>query len=61
VYAARPGGGIPVLDDLYSIGVVANILQTLRMPDGSMKVVVEGMARGVITQFNEEAISSASM
>lgn len=38
----------PEKDDLYSTGVVVSILQSLRMPDGSLKVVVEGHGRGRI-------------
>ncbi|GMW03898.1 MAG: Lon protease [Candidatus Hydrogenedentota bacterium] len=45
----------PALDDLYSIGVAANILQTLRMPDGTMKVVVEGMGRGRVSRIKTES------
>ncbi|MBX7256380.1 MAG: endopeptidase La [Candidatus Hydrogenedentes bacterium] len=36
----------PGFKDLYSAGVAASILQTLRMPDGTIKVVVEGLGRG---------------
>ena len=35
----------PELKDLYSIGTVANILQLLKLPDGTMKVLVEGTSR----------------
>src|SRR5690349_1831116 len=43
-----PNAESPGPKDLFPIGVFANILQTLRMPDGSMKVIVEGLARGKI-------------
>lgn len=36
----------PGPDELYAIGVAANIVQTLRMPDGTTKVVVEALGRG---------------
>ena len=39
---------VPELQDLYDTGVVANILQTLRMPDGTLKIVVEGLMRATI-------------
>jgi ATP-dependent Lon protease len=42
----------PVVDDLYGVGVAANILQTLRMPDGTMKVVIEGMGRGTLHELH---------
>ncbi|NIA15212.1 MAG: endopeptidase La, partial [Nitrospiraceae bacterium] len=38
----------PESTDLHRVGVVANVLQTLRMPDGTMKVVVEGLTRAAI-------------
>lgn len=42
----------PSADRLYRIGVTANILQTTRMPDGTMKIVVEGLARGRVQRFH---------
>ena len=38
----------PEADDLYSIGCVANILQMLKLPDGTVKVLVEGTQRAQI-------------
>ena len=35
----------PEVSDLYKIGTVANILQLLKLPDGTMKVLVEGTSR----------------
>ncbi|KAI5912670.1 endopeptidase La [Thauera sp. 2A1] len=35
----------PSVEDLYSIGCVANILQMLKLPDGTIKVLVEGVQR----------------
>ncbi|MDX9976103.1 MAG: LON peptidase substrate-binding domain-containing protein, partial [FCB group bacterium] len=51
----------PGRDDLYSVGVAASILQTLRMPDGTIKLVVEGLGRGRLRQisakqFHTEAV-----
>ena len=40
----------PQKDDLHRVGVAANILQTLRMTDGTMKVVVEGLGRGALEE-----------
>lgn len=40
----------PKLDDLYSVGTVANILQLLKLPDGTVKVLVEGMQRAQIVR-----------
>lgn len=41
----------PRKDDLYKMGVIGKVLQTLRMPDGTMKIVVEGLARGSLQSF----------
>ncbi|NCN43985.1 MAG: endopeptidase La [Piscirickettsiaceae bacterium CG_4_9_14_3_um_filter_43_564] len=35
----------PTIDNLYDIGVMANILQLLKLPDGTLKVLVEGVKR----------------
>src|SRR6201993_2958699 len=40
----------PSADDIYSIGTVANILQMLKLPDGTVKVLVEGSQRAHINQ-----------
>ena len=41
----------PGKDDLHRVGVVARILQVLKLPNGVMKVLVEGLARGRINRF----------
>ncbi len=41
-------------DDLNQVGTLANILQMLKMPDGKMKVLVEGIMRAKIVDFIEE-------
>ncbi|OGR93092.1 MAG: endopeptidase La [Elusimicrobia bacterium RIFCSPLOWO2_01_FULL_59_12] len=41
----------PQQDDIYEIGTVADILQLLKMPDGTLKILVEGRSRGRILQF----------
>ncbi|MDB1124488.1 endopeptidase La [Vibrio algarum] len=43
----------PVIDDLFGIGTVATILQLLKLPDGTVKVLVEGQQRAKIHQFKE--------
>ncbi len=43
----------PVIDDLFDIGTVATILQLLKLPDGTVKVLVEGQQRAKIHQFKE--------
>ncbi|MCK4587139.1 MAG: LON peptidase substrate-binding domain-containing protein, partial [Gammaproteobacteria bacterium] len=41
----------PEPEDLYRIGTVANILQLLKLPDGTIKVLVEGSERARVLQF----------
>ena len=43
----------PNVKDLYTIGTVATILQMLKLPDGTVKVLVEGTERAEIDTFNE--------
>ena len=42
----------PSADDLYRIGCVANILQMLKLPDGTVKVLVEGAQRARVTEID---------
>lgn len=44
----------PSLDNLYRIGVMANILQLLKLPDGTLKVLVEGVKRFELLGLNNE-------
>ncbi len=41
----------PVPDDIFPIGTLASIIQLLRLPDGTVKVLVEGKRRAVIRKF----------
>lgn len=41
----------PSTDDIYSFGTIATILQLLKLPDGTVKVLVEGNLRGEIDVF----------
>jgi len=43
----------PSVDDIYSVGTIANILQLLKLPDGTIKVLVEGYDRASIDDFIE--------
>ncbi len=43
----------PGVDGMYRIGVLANVLQLLKLPDGTVKVLVEGKQRVRITKFTE--------
>jgi ATP-dependent Lon protease len=43
----------PEANDLYEIGAVAQVLQLLKLPDGTIKVLVEGVSRAAITGYSE--------
>ncbi|MCE2819984.1 MAG: LON peptidase substrate-binding domain-containing protein, partial [Phenylobacterium sp.] len=45
----------PGQSDIYDVGVVAAILQLLRLPDGTVKVLVEGRGRAGIVRFLDES------
>lgn len=44
----------PATDDLYDIGSIANILQMLKLPDGTVKVLVEGTQRAKVLRVLDE-------
>jgi len=41
----------PVAEDMYQVGTVGNVVQLLRLPDGTVKVLVEGKKRGRIVRY----------
>ena len=49
-----PGCDDPERDDLYDTGVVAQVLQLLKLPDGTVRVLVEGTARAQLEQLRPE-------
>ena len=44
----------PRPDEIYQVGTVANIVQSVRTPDGNIKVLVEGLERGKIIAVTED-------
>ncbi|RIJ28226.1 endopeptidase La [Henriciella mobilis] len=48
-----PSTDEPTADDIHQLGTVATILQLLKLPDGTVKVLVEGSSRARIVQFND--------
>ena len=50
-----PGIDEPDADGIFRVGVMANVLQLLKLPDGTVKVLVEGRSRVRITDFVENA------
>jgi ATP-dependent Lon protease len=43
----------PVPDDIFTVGTVGTIIQLLRLPDGTVKVLVEGKRRAAIRRFTQ--------
>jgi ATP-dependent Lon protease len=43
----------PAIEDLYEVGCIANILQMLKLPDGTVKVLVEGVQRAEVSQIED--------
>ncbi|WP_421990797.1 endopeptidase La [Qipengyuania sp.] len=46
-----PGCDDPERDDLFDVGVVAQVLQLLKLPDGTVRVLVQGSARAALEQL----------
>ncbi|MBT7766214.1 MAG: AAA family ATPase, partial [Bdellovibrionales bacterium] len=45
----------PTEDDLFTTGTVVNIIQMLRLPDNTVKVLIEGKHRATFTEFSSSA------
>jgi len=43
----------PSSDDIYEVGTISTVLQLLKLPDGTVKVLVEGVARARVIRFSE--------
>ncbi len=44
----------PIANDIYSMGTIGHVVQLLRLPDGTVKVLVEGKQRGQVVQYAEQ-------
>jgi ATP-dependent Lon protease len=51
----------PTIDDIYELGTLATILQLLKLPDGTVKVLVEGGARAALVQTYTDKYFSADI
>jgi ATP-dependent Lon protease len=53
--AAQKDAGMddPKADDIYTAGTVAHVLQMLKLPDGTVKVLVEGISRASVTEWSQ--------
>ena len=49
------GDDDPAPDAIYEMGTLASVLQLLKLPDGTVKVLVEGNARAKITRYTSNA------
>jgi len=57
-----PGEDDPQRDDLYDVGVIATVLQLLKLPDGTVRVLVEGKERAkLLALTNEDKTVMASV
>jgi ATP-dependent Lon protease len=56
-----PGCDDPDRDDLYDTGVVASVLQLLKLPDGTVRVLVEGRERGRIEALQTEETAEGEL
>ncbi|MEZ5683768.1 MAG: endopeptidase La [Novosphingobium sp.] len=56
-----PGCDDPDRDDLYDVGVVATVLQLLKLPDGTVRVLVEAKERAVLEALRNEQGSAGEM
>ena len=51
----------PTLDDIYEVGTLATILQLLKLPDGTVKVLVEGGTRASLVNSHADRFFSADI
>jgi ATP-dependent Lon protease len=56
-----PGCDDPDRDDLYETGVIATVLQLLKLPDGTVRVLVEGTRRAVLDNLTSEESSAGEL
>ena len=56
-----PGCDDPDRDDLYDTGVIATVLQLLKLPDGTVRVLVEGQQRARLESLRAEQGASGEM
>ncbi len=56
ILAAQKNASIddPQPNDIYEVGTIANVMQLLKLPDGTVRVLVEGQSRAKIKSFHNE-------
>src|SRR4051812_24053258 len=45
----------PAGEDIFDVGVIATVLQLLKLPDGTVKVLVEGASRAAVVRYTDQA------
>lgn len=48
-----PQEPVPAQEGIYEVGTVSEILQLLKLPDGTIKILVEGLSRAYISEYSE--------
>lgn len=43
----------PTIDDLYKVGTVGTILRMLKLPDGRLKILIQGLSKARVTEFSQ--------
>jgi ATP-dependent Lon protease len=56
-----PGCDDPDRDDLYDTGVIATVLQLLKLPDGTVRVLVEGQRRAELKSLRTETVAEGEL
>src|SRR5258707_881803 len=51
----NPADDDPSIDAIYEVGTLAQVLQLLKLPDGTVKVLVEGTERAKVERFTSHA------
>ncbi len=52
----NPADEMPSPDDIYRVGTVAKILRTLRLPEGHLKILVQGIIKAKIIEYTESSV-----
>ena len=48
-----PNNDSPKPDDIYSVGTVAMIMKKFKLPDGRIKILIQGLVKATITEYPE--------
>lgn len=45
------------IEDLYQTGTIANIMRTMQLPDGGIKILAQGISKAIVTQIDQDETS----